>query len=113
MPKDMQLNEFIVTFTAPTVQSIPAGEIAVFAQLFITTANNNNYFSIAQSKIQITPSLSGVVPIGFSFTGTINDLGISAIQGAKIMLVVYAESINSEITTEISGIINAGLILGN
>lgn len=113
MPKDMQLNEFIVTFTAPTVQSIPAGEIAVFAQLFITTANNNNYFPIAQSKIQITPSLSGVVPIGFSFTGTINNLGISAIQRAKIMLVVYAESINSEITTEISGIINAGLILGN
>ena len=29
------------------------------------------------------------------------------------MLVVYAESINSEITTEISGIINASLIFGN
>ena len=84
MPKDMQLNEFI-TFTDQLFNLFQQVRLQCSLN-FITTANNNNYFPIAQSKIQITPSLSGVVPIGFSFTGTINDLGISAIQGLKLCL---------------------------
>lgn len=113
MPRTGVLDTLAVTFTTTQTHNIGVGEVTVYAQLFIAARNSNLYFAIPESRITLTPDLTGTVPTGTILFGSAKDMDFAVSQFSKILLVIYTISTDTRSANDLFGVINAGLSINN
>lgn len=111
MPRSGLLKNLTVTYTLQDEVDITEGQVTLYAQLYVANQNSNLYSPIAQSLIQLTPNLTGTVPVGTIFTGTANNINVNISQNQKLVLVIYAMGTNTTNQYSFNGVLNGGLLI--
>ncbi len=106
----MAISSFGARFTTTTALSLAGTDITVTAQLY--EAKETNVFSpIDDTLINLTPTLSGTVPIGTVLKSSKNMIVRSVAQDSALMLVFSAKASGLSPISTITGYASAGMII--
>ena len=110
IPRTIAVNAISVSFTTTAALALVETTVTVTAQLYKAAEGSNEFWPIDETRINLTPSLSGTVAIGTVLKGANRNLSTLVMQEAKLMLVFSATASGVSPISTVTGYASAGMI---
>jgi BclB C-terminal domain-containing protein len=108
-PRSGTLTSMAAQFSTTAALALIGTSITINAQLYSATAGSNLFSPVPGASVVLTPSLTGVVTIGTTATGTTTGLSIPVTAGNRYLLVYSATATGITLVNTVSGYASAGV----
>lgn len=109
VPRSGIITSFSAFFSTTALLPLTGSTVTVNAQIYQSATPNNVFSPIAGTRINLTPSLSGTLPIGTLLNGALTGLNIPVTAQTRLMLVFSATASGLSLVNTIVGYASAGL----
>lgn len=110
VPRNATITAITAYFTNTPQISINSSVLQISTQLYYSATPNNVFIPLPGSRVNLTPTLTGIVPPGSVFVGSTNNLNIGVLQGTRLLFIFFARVISGAgIATTIGGNASAGV----
>lgn len=109
VPRSGIITSFSAFFSTTALLPLTGSTVTVNAQIYQSATPNNVFSPIAGTLINLTPSLSGTLPIGTLLNGALTGLNIPVTAQTRLMLVFSATASGLSLVNTIVGYASAGL----
>ncbi len=109
VPRDGTITSMSAFFSSTIALSLVGSTVTITAQLYSSTAPDNNFTAIPGAVVTLAPGFTGIVALGSTSNGTANGLAIPVTAGTRLLLVFSATASGSSLINTISGYASAGV----
>ena len=90
LAKDGTITSISANFMVSSDQALLLSNVAIFAQVYIAYPGEDIFHVVPDAYTILYPTLSGIVSVGETISGTTTGLSIPVIQGSKLIVVFSA-----------------------
>ena len=108
-PRSGTITSMAAQFSTTVALALVGSSITVNAQLYSATSGSNLFSPVPGASVVLTPSLTGVVSIGTTATGTTTGLSIPVTAGSRYLLVYSATASGITLINTVAGYASAGV----
>lgn len=96
-------------FSATQALALIGTTVNLTAQLYSATTGSNSFSPVVGATVTLTPTLTGLLPIGFTTSGTTTGLSIPVTAGTRYLMVYSATSTGISLLNTVTGYASAGI----
>lgn len=112
MPRDGTITSLAAYFSTTVALSLVGSTVTLTAQLYQSTAPDNQFSPVVGATVVLSPTLTGAVGIGSISSGLTTALNIAVAAGTRLLLVFEADvTAGIDLATTITGFASAGLTI--
>lgn len=112
MPRDGTITSIHAFFSTVAGVIVGDGVVTVHAQLYQSTTPNNIFTPIADTLVNLTPTISGVISLGDILTGSATGLNVQVTAGTRLLMVFTSSSTGTlDLVTSVTGYADAGVAI--
>ena len=109
MPTDGTIDRLTAFFSTSIPSDLTNTEVTISARLYISETPNNTFTEIPGTILNLTPTLTGNVPVNSIVTGSLTDLNIPVSAGSRLLFVIAASSTGDIFQNSIIGYVSGGI----
>jgi len=110
MPRNGVITAIRAHFTNTVPVTLGASVIQISAQLYYAEQNSNVFRPLEGTRVNLTPTLTGNVPVNSTFTGAERHLSVKVARGTRLMLIFFASVTGAPaVAVTITGTASAGV----
>jgi BclB C-terminal domain-containing protein len=110
MPRNGTITAIRAFFTNIIPVTLGATVIQISAQLYFAEPNSNVFRPLADTRVDLTPTLTGTVPANSTFTGSLKNLRVRVDRGTRLLLVFFASITGAPaVAVTVTGLASAGV----
>jgi BclB C-terminal domain-containing protein len=109
VPRDGTITSIAAFFSTTAALALGLSTVTITAQLFQSTAPDNDFTEVPGALVTLSPSFSGTIAIGTVSSGITTSLSIPVTAETRLLLVFSPTVTGVDIATTILGYASAGL----
>ncbi|CCF14436.1 putative membrane protein [Brevibacillus laterosporus GI-9] len=111
VPRDGIITSISAFFSTAVGVTILGGSATITAQLYSSPTPNNIFTPIPGAIVTLTPSLTGLVPIGTISNGLTTGLAIPVTAQTRLLMVFSITTTGLTVVTAVTGYASAGVTI--
>lgn len=110
MPRNGTITAIRAFFTNIVPATLGTSVLRISAQLYYAEKNSNVFRPLEGTRVDLTPTLTGTVPVNSTFTGSERNLSIKVERGTRLLLVFFASITEAPaVAVTLTGTASAGV----
>lgn len=109
VPRSGTISSLVAYFSISDTIDLTDATATIGARIYRSTTPNNSFVQIAETVIDLSPSISGIVPQGTILTGSVTNLNIPISLGERLLIVFTARASGASFNNNILGYASAGI----
>ncbi len=110
MPRNGTITTIRAFFTNIVPVTLGTSVLRISAQLYYAEQNSNVFRPLEGTRVNLTPTLTGTIPVNSTFTGSERKLRIRVKRGTRLLLVIFASITKAPaVAVTITGTASAGV----
>ncbi|WP_282955961.1 exosporium glycoprotein BclB-related protein, partial [Paenibacillus macquariensis] len=112
VPRAGTITSMAAYFSTTAALTLVGSTLTITARLFSSSTPNNSFTAVPGATVTLSPSLTGILPIGVISSGLTSGLGIAVTPGERLLMVFTATvTAGVDIATVIAGYASAGITI--
>lgn len=111
VPRSGTITSLSGFFSNTVALALVGTTLNIQAQLFSAPAGSNSFAPVPGAVVNLAPSLTGVLSIGFTASGTTSGLNIPVAAGSRLLLVYSATASGLALINTVTGYASAGVAI--
>ena len=111
LPRDGTITSISAYFNNLQEIDLTDSAITITVELYQSTVPNEIFTLIPGTSFTLSPSLSGIVAVGFSASGSISGLNIPVTENSRILLVYSIAATGESLVHTVVGVASAGVTI--
>lgn len=109
VPRNGTITSFSAYFSISDSINLTDATATIGARIYRSSAPNNSFVQIAETVIDLTPNITGIVPQGTILTGSLTNLNIQILANERLLIVFTSRASGAAFNNNILGYASAGI----
>ena len=109
IPRNGTITSFAAYFSISDTIDLTDATATIGARIYRSSTPNNSFVQIAETVIDLTPNITGIVPQGTILTGILSNLNIPILANERLLIVFTSRASGATFNNNILGYASAGI----